>query len=632
MGPNPQAADPPSARPILTLALWFGIVTGLVEGIGLYVLQETELMHWRMSQVAVSARIFWISVVFDVLLYTVLAFVLLGFLRVFSRLPGARLAFAFFVLVTAFDWLALSGRLRLSAMGILALGLGVAAYRIFPAREAALVSFARRSVPWLCVLAALLLLGTEGGIRWRERRELAKLPPAPAGSPNVLVIVVDALRADHLSTYGYSRATSPHLDELARSGVLFENAYSASSWTPPSHASLLTGRHVFEHGAEEHPLDSRLPTIAEALARNGYRTGAFSANTFYFCRRGGFGRGFAVFDDDFYSVGESAWRTLYGRLFELHVLRRLGREQAPARRPAADVNRSLLSWLARTPEAPFFAFLNYYDVHDPYLPSPGFAGKFTGKQHAEAVLNWVLQRRAPKLTASQLQDEIGAYDESIVYVDAQIAELRRELDRRGLLKNTILIITADHGEQFGEHGAYLHRNSLYREEIHVPLIFSWPDHLPGRGLRIAPAVSNVHLAPTILDLIRAGDKAGFPGPSLAQLWRSGNAPAQWPMPLSEMGEFFAAAPPSPARDGSLKSLVSGDWHYVVREDGNTDLFNLRQDPKELSDLAETDEGKLLCQRFAAALQSALAGSPRGLEHVVTSHEQTGASAGPDHPQ
>src|SRR6202030_2172864 len=215
----------------------------------------------------------------------------------------------------------------------------------------------------------LLLGGLDGGAWLREDILTAELSTAPQGSPNILVIVVDTLRADHLSTCGYVRATIPNLDRIAKQGVLFENAYSASSWTLPSHATMLTGRYPHEHGADLSYYDGRYPTIAQVLRGEGYRTGAFSANLLYFCRTRGFGAGFLHFEDFFGSWADIVSHTLYGREFNKHVTLPLGYKDIPGRKRAADVNREFLRWVDRATGKRFFAFLNYFDVHDPFFPS-----------------------------------------------------------------------------------------------------------------------------------------------------------------------------------------------------------------------------------------------------------------------
>src|SRR5262249_45270161 len=162
-----------------------------------------------------------------------------------------------------------------------------------------------RAAPILLAMFAITFLIIHFGSRWREERAISHLPQAAPGSPNILLIVIDTLRADHLSSYEYQRATSPNIDDLARRGVLFENAIAPSSWSLPSHASLVTGRPVHEHdwgnvrqipwfGWGKSALN-RLPTLGEELEQHGYRTGAFSANRLYFTNNVGLGRGFIHF-------------------------------------------------------------------------------------------------------------------------------------------------------------------------------------------------------------------------------------------------------------------------------------------------------------------------------------------------
>jgi arylsulfatase A-like enzyme len=198
-------------------------------------------------------------------------------------------------------------------------------------------------------------------------------------TPNILFIVIDTLRSDHLSSYGYERSTSSTIDRLAEQGVLFENTFSTSSYTTPSHASLLTGRYPHEHGAQwitHRPiLDDRYQTLPAALKARGYRTAAFSANRFWFTREQGLGRGFIHFEDNFHSLGDMAVRTFYGRKFEEFILRRLV-DDYPWRQQAKDINNSVVRWLERNPERSFFAFLNYFDVHDPYLPPQSYRSEF----------------------------------------------------------------------------------------------------------------------------------------------------------------------------------------------------------------------------------------------------------------
>ena len=254
--------------------------------------------------------------------------------------------------------------------------------------------------------------------------------------------------------------------------------------------------------------DGRFPTLAQALRDRGYRTAAFSANLFWFTSTNGFARGFIRFEDYFQSIADMAFRPVYGRSFEKLVLRRLGVDDIPARRRADDINRSVLRWIDRDPDRPFFAFLNYMDTHDPYLPPAPYRGRFSPSPNPGGLVNEHAGRAGLRLTPQQLQGEIDAYDGAIAYLDDQVGQLVEALRRRGLGERTLLAITADHGESLGDHGLLTHASSLFSAELHVPLIFAGAG-VPA-GVRVARPVTHAALAATVLDLV-GGDPGGFPG-------------------------------------------------------------------------------------------------------------------------
>jgi arylsulfatase A-like enzyme len=478
----------------------------------------------------------------------------------------------------------------------------------------ATVRFWRRSLPWVVSVVLLTLAAIQGRLWLQEQVAIATLPPAPSESPNILVILVDALRADHLSCYGYARPTSPHVDRITQQGVLFEKAFPTSSWTLPSHASLLTGRYPYEHGADwsrpQALLDRRHPTLAEALRSRGYRTGAFSANLFWFTRPMGFGRGFIRFEDYFHSIGDMASRTLYGRVIEKFVLQRLGFEDIPARKRASDINRALLNWADGERNKPFFAFLNYMDTHDPYLPPQPYRDQFSKLKNPGGILNWRVGRHHPPMTAEQLQSEIDAYDGAVAYVDDHIGKLLMELQKRGLTDNMLVVITSDHGESFGEHGVFLHGNGLYREEIQVPLIFWWPGQVPA-GVRVAWPITNAALPATVMELLGAADQTVFPGPSLSSLWKASQAYSNFPYPLAEIGQIPWAPENAPTHHGSMISLVSPQWHYIEHAKLGLELYTWENDPRERHNLADRSELQNVVSQLRLRLPQTSSGMERG---------------------
>jgi arylsulfatase A-like enzyme len=481
--------------------------------------------------------------------------------------------------------------------------------------EAASVGAWRRSAPWLVASLIVAIIGVQGGKWIAEERATSNLPVVAAGSPNVLVIVVDTLRADHLSSYGYSRATSPNIDRLARSGVLFENAIAPSSWSLPSHASFVTGRTVHEHGlGNVQPMPwmgwgnaglNGLPTLGEALQKQGYRTGAFSANRIYFTSNVGLGRGFVHFEDYFDSVGDCFVRTQFGREFARLYMNRTANSKFTRafqyfglsawldkdsegsgdyggiygiRKRADEVNRETLRWVARDRQHPFFAFLNYLDVHF------GYGGPASYPKPA-----W------DKGTT------IDEYDAGVKYTDDFIGQLLQGLDGLGVLKNTIVIVTSDHGESLGEHGLSFHGAALYWELVHVPLIISYPSqsypgHVP-QGVRVEQPVANAAIANTILSLVSAKQNS-FSGPSLAELWE-GTMHEDWPHVVSELPQTSTIVAADRAMqgkipiatDGWMTSVISPQWQLIRHEKLGSQIYNWKDDPGELTDLAKTPQGR-----------------------------------------
>ena len=573
------------SREVLPVAAGLGLLTGLVEGAGLFLSRQAGWLNWRLSNRSFWVESLWITPFVDLTLFLLAGFFLSLVGSFFSKITAKRITWFSLIFLMILDWafVALFGRISFLPLMVLAVGLSVQLVYYAVRSDAKLTNFARRSVPWLAGIAVAIFVVIQGGGWLREKQATSSLPKSQTDAPNVIVIVVDTLRADHLSTYGYERDTSPFLDSLAQQGVKFNAAISPSSWTQPSHASMLTGRYTYEHQAETKPLDGRFTTIGEELQTQGYRTGAFSANTLFFSRRQGFGRGFLHFEDSNQSILDDFLNSsLYGFIFDYYGLRKaLNYEGVPTRKYADDINRSVLKWVGKDEDKPFFVFINYFDVHDPYLPPEPYRSKYASVPNPGGLINGFVDRYHPELTPEQLQSETDAYDGAISYVDDQIKALFNELDQRGELDNTIVIITSDHGESLGEHGLLQHSASLYLEEIHVPLIV-WGPGLPA-AKQIDTPVSTTGLPSTILSLIGAQDDP-FPGPSLSELILSEEAPANWPDPIAEVAQFSGAAEQNPSTHGEMKSVVDDETQYIVHEKFGDELYNWRTDPGEANSL------------------------------------------------
>ncbi len=615
---NRNPKDPPALREVISLAAWFGAVAGLVEGGMLLAFQKFPWVPWSIRRVSVSPDIVWISSVFDLLLFLAVGLILKGLRRWFPRLLSLSSCFSFFIGMSFFDWISIFGRIHALAALVLSAGLASVAMRWFSRHESSAMRFARLSLRWVLAAVLAALLGVQAGGWLKERIATAFLPAAPGGTPNILVIVVDTLRADHLSAYGYPRPTSPNVDRIARQGVLFENSYSASSWTLPSHASLLTGRHLYEHADSRRYYDGRFPNLAQALQDSGFRTGAFSANEIYFCRVFGFGRGFLHFEDVFSSVDDMVARTIYGRKLVTHVLQPLGYRDILGRKRAQEVNGEFLRWVDLAPRRRFFAFLNYFDVHYPYSPPQPYGSQFmNAKDHSHVAPGGPIDQTSflsgtvKSFTAEQLQYERNSYDGAIAFVDAEIGQLFSELNKRGLDESTLVVITSDHGEELGEHGLPYHGDSLYRQEVHVPLIFWWPAKVPA-GMRIHTPVSNASLPATIMSFLPPQrGSIQFPGGSLAQLWKDPVAALNWPVPLVELGIMpYDADGKYPIGYGGMKSLITPRWQYIWKGRAAEELYDLEADPQESHDLAASPDAKATARELFGQLRGLVG---RGLE-------------------
>jgi arylsulfatase A-like enzyme len=308
----------------------------------------------------------------------------------------------------------------------------------------------------------------------------------------------------------------------------------------------------------------------------------------------GLGRGFTHYEDYPTSLGQIALSSaLTESVINTNELRRLiHNHDILNRKPAEVINNSFLNWLsAQNDQQPFFAFLNYYDAHEPYLPPSPFAEQFgPARPRGDYVYEIDNANRARKweMTPAELQIEIDAYDGAIAYLDHSINQLIQELETRQLLDNTIVIVTSDHGEQLGEHGLFDHANSLYIQALHVPLMIVNAARVPGKT-RVDHAVTLRDLPATVLDLLGI-DNTLFPGESLARYWESGRNATDSDDWLSEINKSGPAKRPwYPIADGDMKSVMNEQFHYIRAADGTEELYDIVEDPEENVNLVDSAE-------------------------------------------
>ncbi len=437
-------------------------------------------------------------------------------------------------------------------------------------------------------IAAIFVLLAAGVAFYAEapRLGVARVFAHGAGSeqqPNIVLITMDTVRADHLSAYGYGQDTTPNLARLAEKGVLFENAVSAAPWTLPSLSAIYTGLLPHQSGANAfRPLNPRWKTIESVLGHYGYATAGFNANYYYGESGWGLGSGFEKYDDDRTTLAYNLSRTLLGRVAIQPVYQNLVRYDAFYRRDAAALNGSVLDWLRHRPTGPFYVYINYFDVHSPYVPPAPYNHRF-GTLPESVVRRWGAEggfRPKRPLPATDRKALINGYDNSLAYLDAQIGRLVRKIESSPGGKNTVFVITADHGEAFGEHGAYQHGNDLHWEEIHVPLIV-YGAGIPA-GQRITPPVATRKLFPTVIDLA-LGNRVPMHAYSLARFWQADPPQKTAPVVVSELSESL-----SHGGEAGI-SLTTARWHYILTTRGKHYLYSRADDPGELDNLSSTPQ-------------------------------------------
>jgi len=561
-------------RQILALATVIGLLFGLGEGA-----IDLTILHFH------APEILYFTVLGNLLIFLILG-LFFGALGIGLE-QGTSYALASFVLL----WIAFRGwtiefdpqATRDSFWWLSLISTGIIAWAIsfYTAKHSLKARrVVARTLPLLAGAVLICFAGIYGSHLWAQQRAGAKLPRISADAPNVVLVIVDTLRADHLSSYGYHRLTSAHFDQLAGKGVLFEEAIAPSSWTLPSHASMLTGLYSNEHGALRSPdqLPANIPTLAEVLSKAGYRTAAISGSPF-FTRRQGFGRGFDDFQDLFLNPMFALSQVHYLSSIINYMIHERWIQEVPGKETAADVNRNALSWIDRA-RRPFFLALNYYDVHGPDFVS--------GVPANLAV---------PRNPQSRIDD----YDGDIAYDDAQLQRLMDELERRRLLDNTLVIVTGDHGEGLGEHGLWVHRTVPYIQLIRVPLVFSWPGRIPV-GLRLDRPVSTKDIAATILAVLGMS-KDSFPGESLADLWTGRTDPSEWPPPISELALATNTASGPRNQSGLIQSIVSSNMQLILDPSAGPLLYDLQTDPRESTNLFFDPRYQAIGLKLAKVLKS-----------------------------
>lgn len=516
-----------------------------------------------------------------------------------ARLAGTRrrltVAVAAFLAILVLPWLNFDYLPQLRTWKSLAGNLAALAVVLLVAWQ---MSRVPRAASWLIILAAIIVNGRSWLATGLTGDGARAIVSDGKPRPNVVVLLVDTLRADHLGTYGYGLPTSRHIDDLARNSVVFERAISQATYTKASVASLMTGTFVHRHGviSARDALGKELPTLAEELREHGYRTAAFSANP-WITPEFRFDRGFDHFESNraidvqltaFYRlvrrVGSFIQPRGGGAKAASWVLRISGEPNPSNSRRDEILTNGVIRWLdERNKEEPFFAYVHLIGPHDPYDPPPaslkGFRdpawGDQPGRVKPPARVHSIFEA-APTLDERGREMMVAQYNGAIAFVDGLVDQIEQALARHGVLEDTIIVLTADHGEEFYEHGNWGHGVRLYQEIVGIPLLFHYPRHLtPAR--RSDPAML-VDILPTIMGLV--GVPADMPHVNGRNLF----AAEQQSKPFA-YAEYFSVEGGSYAsrmilRDG-FKLIDTRD---DARGEHRQELYDLKTDPLEKRDL------------------------------------------------
>jgi len=612
---------PLSPTAAVLLAIWFGLCGGYLD-VSVLLFRK---FFWTQEGFFRSARDFcWTVPVAHAVLLLIPGVVIAALSRLRRGLVSVRAASWLFATLTI--WAAL---LRLPLYGACSLFLAAGLGRPISDAVASRVWYPRTvryTLAGLLGLLAVLAALSSGRQAIRENLAAAGLPPPPQGARNVVLIVWDTVRAYNLSAYGYPRNTSPNLARWAREGVLYNLAVAPAPWTYPSHSCFFTGQWPFKLNSQwKFTLDTPDPTLAEYLGSRGYQTAGFAANTACCNYDTGLARGFAHFEDFPLTPRALLGRTVPGKWILMHILYRGHFHDMKwidlQSRGARGTNEAFFGWLRRRrPDRPFFAFLNYFDAHEPYVPPPGYEGRFGIRPRSPRDYDFLFDYMAVDKNPTIKRDIEMArdcYDDCIAFLDERLGRLLDGLRRGGLLDNTVVIITSDHGEGFGDHGHYGHSYSLYLDEIGVPLVILSPGAPAGRI--VDNPVSLRDLPATVVDLVGLSAGSPFPGRSLAALWHSppGHLPKGNTTPaLSEQAHASAFQPQLRGGRGHSKfqmSLVASGQHYLRDGMGAEMLYDLLRDPYELVNLMGSAYGEQAVGAFRRMLLEVLADNPGSIE-------------------
>lgn len=400
-----------------------------------------------------------------------------------------------------------------------------------------------------CILISLLLSASVC-IHLYQKRDSNK---------NIILIVIETLRADHLSCYNYHRETSKNLDKLAKEGILFKRCFVQAPWTIPSLSSIFTSLYPSSHGNNMPGgrLSTKAKALAEILKENYFTTQAFDAAGWARSEYG-FSQGFDNYNED----------------------SSIGNEKVSSFRLTDDAVR----WIKLNRKNKFFLFLFYNDTHYMYTYHRGISFY---KEKSKNVYSDMKFEKICEIKDSLDEEDIktltGYYDGEIKLVDQSLGRLFNEMRKLGVYNNTIIIVTGDHGEEFGAHGYFGHTYTIYNDVLHVPLIIKVPGNKI-KNIAVEEVVSSIDIMPTVLNLLRIKNNYNFQGTDISRFFRDVKYPAGNKISIAETWNRWPR-----------KSIQTKEWKMTFNDINGTtyyELFNLADDPREMNNLAESYKEKL----------------------------------------
>jgi arylsulfatase A-like enzyme len=408
-------------------------------------------------------------------------------------------------------------------------------------------------------------------------------PPTPESlpvvdGPNLLIVVSDTLRRDHLGCYGYDRPVSPEIDAFANDSAVFDFAFAQTPSTKPSIASLFTSLYPSQHRVvyNENALPDEYATLAEILRDRGYATAGFVENPIIGEQEFGYTQGF-----DFWALD----RQRHTDDLSLQV------------EPRKPWETRILEWIASPRHRPFFFYVHYIDPHYPYRAPDGYFGRFHERAGESEVEEKLFVGSGHKNGKMSMSERIGRYDEEIRYVDDRFGRLIETLRRRDLYDDTIVMFLSDHGEGFAEHGYLHHSSTVYGDLVNIPLILRYPSGLaPGR---YAGPVQHIDVLPTLVDLLGVDtSRDGFEGRSILEVV-DGDSTSNRAVMVEHLREGWGI---------TQRGLILDPWKLVVHlESGKRELFDSRSDPLDLHDLSRNPAHRDIKLRLGELLDDRLAG-------------------------